>query len=100
MFFYRFRFRFQVLKINSFRFCFRFQVVQHVNFAPFSIGKRRCLGENLAKAEYAVFAISLLRNFTFKMGDPSNPPALQGFGLVYSPLPFEMLIERRAHVAG
>ena len=76
------------------------RVVQHDNYVPFSIGKRRCLGENLAKAQYAVFAIALLRNFTFEMVDPTNPPALQGFGLVYSPLPFEMLIERRTHVAG
>ena len=73
------------------------QIIQHANFAPFSIGKRRCLGENLAKAEYSVFAITLLRNFTFRMEDPSNPPMLKGFGLIYSPYPFKVLIESRTH---
>ena len=71
------------------------KVIQHANFVPFSIGKRRCLGENLAKAEYSVFAITLLRNFTFKMEDPANPPKLEGFGLIYSPFPFKALIETR-----
>lgn len=71
------------------------KVIQHTNFVPFSLGKRRCLGENLAKVEYSVFAISLLRSFSFKMVDPSNPPTLEGFGLLYSPKPYEMLVESR-----
>ena len=75
------------------------KIIQHSHFAPFSIGKRRCLGENLAKAEYSVFAITLLRNFTFKMADPTKPPTREGFGMVFSPRPFDVVIESRQRSA-
>ena len=71
------------------------KIIQHSHFVPFSLGKRRCLGENLAKAEYSVFGIALLRNFTFRMPDPANPPTMDGIGLVYSPTPYEMVVESR-----
>ena len=71
------------------------RIVQHSQFIPFSIGKRRCLGENLAKTEYTVFGITLLRYFSFRMEDSSRPPTLVGRGLVYSPLPYRMLVEER-----
>ena len=72
------------------------KIVNHSHFIPFSIGKRRCLGQNLAKLENAMFGITLLQNFNFKMEDPSNPPALEGGGLVFSPIPYKMVIEARA----
>ena len=71
------------------------KIIAHTHFVPFSVGKRRCLGENLAKAEYSVFAIMLIRNFSFKVADPNRPPTRDGHGLVYSPYPFEMLVEDR-----
>lgn len=74
------------------------KVIEHTNFVPFSIGKRRCLGMNLAKAEYSVFAISLLRNLSLKMVDPLQPPTLEGSGIIYSPTPFKMLMEWRQEV--
>ncbi|XP_058513228.1 cytochrome P450 2J1 [Ochotona princeps] len=40
------------------------------SFLPFSIGKRACLGEQLAKTELFIFFISLMQKFTFK--PPSN----------------------------
>ena len=73
------------------------RVLQHSNFMPFSLGKRRCLGENLAKAEYSVFGITLLQHFTFKMADAKNPPTFEGFGggMINSPDPYEMVVEMR-----
>ena len=74
------------------------QFVQHLHFIPFSLGKRRCLGENLAKVEYSGFAVALLRNFTFSMADPANPPSLAGRGsVIYSPHPFHVVMEARSH---
>ena len=72
-----------------------FKVIQHSHFIPFSVGKRRCLGENLAKAEYLIFGLSLLRIFKFDVEDESNPPSFEGSGLILAPLPFEMVIEQR-----
>jgi cytochrome P450 len=39
---------------------------------PFSVGKRSCIGQNLALLEIKVLGAALLRNFEFKIkGDPS-----------------------------
>lgn len=39
---------------------------------PFSVGKRRCVGENLARQELALLVGRLLQNFEI-FQDPTNP---------------------------
>ena len=73
------------------------KVVQHSAFVPFSIGRRRCPGESLAKTEYLLFGIHLLHNFVFKPVDPTNLPPFEGVGLIYQPFSFEMLMETRKY---
>ena len=70
--------------------------MQHSHFIPFSVGKRRCLGENLAKTEYLVFGLSLLKSFKFEVVDVTNPPSLAGQGLILAPQPFRMVMEQRS----
>ncbi|KAM7324682.1 hypothetical protein ACRRTK_016987 [Alexandromys fortis] len=42
------------------------QFKKRESFLPFSMGKRACLGEQLARSELFIFFTSLMQNFTFK----------------------------------
>ncbi|XP_055259214.1 cytochrome P450 2J2-like [Moschus berezovskii] len=42
------------------------QIKKRESFLPFSIGKRMCLGEQLARTELFIFFTSLLQKFTFR----------------------------------
>lgn len=67
------------------------KTIPEKNFAPFGYGKRRCLGETLAKANYYYFFTALLHNFNILKvpGDPE--PTLHGFdGVTISPKPFRV----------
>ncbi|KAG7221846.1 hypothetical protein INR49_017022, partial [Caranx melampygus] len=58
-------------------------------FIPFGIGRRVCMGEQLAKMELFLMVTSLLQSFTFRLPEGTSPPSLQGrFGLTLSPCPY------------
>ncbi|XP_066283303.1 cytochrome P450 2D26-like [Branchiostoma lanceolatum] len=62
----------------------------------FSMGRRLCPGERLAKAELFLFFTSLLRRFTFKPPEGGPMPSAKGvFGVVHSPAPFQLVAEPR-----
>ncbi|XP_074077405.1 cytochrome P450 2J4-like isoform X2 [Macrotis lagotis] len=60
------------------------------NFMPFSIGKRACLGEQLARAELFLFFTCLLQKFTFQA--PPNTQLTLEFraGLTQAPVPYKI----------
>ncbi|XP_068896333.1 methyl farnesoate epoxidase-like [Tenebrio molitor] len=65
-------------------------MVNEKYFAPFGYGKRRCLGESLAKANYFLFFTALLHNFYLEKDTEGPAPQLEGFdGVTISPKPFK-----------
>ena len=62
---------------------------------PFGIGRRRCLGESLARMENFLFFANLLLNFRFGQGQ-NPPPSLETeAGFTNGPYPFLMEITPR-----
>ncbi|KAG9467193.1 hypothetical protein GDO78_015446 [Eleutherodactylus coqui] len=57
-------------------------------FIPFSIGRRSCAGENLAKTELFLFFTSLLQQLTFKAPPGAELDLTPALGSTNSPKPF------------
>ncbi|XP_073530093.1 cytochrome P450 2C29-like isoform X2 [Phyllobates terribilis] len=59
-------------------------------FIPFSIGKRSCAGETLAKMEIFLFFTSLLQNFTFHPPPGAKLDLTPALGSTNAPQPYEI----------
>ena len=71
------------------------RVERNENFIPFSVGKRACPGEHLARAELFLFLAGLLQTFRFEAEDPTRPPEVERMmGLTAMPVPFRVKITR------
>ncbi|XP_030594643.1 cytochrome P450 2U1 [Archocentrus centrarchus] len=65
-------------------------------FMPFGIGRRVCMGEQLAKMELFLTVTSLLQAFKFRLPAGKPPPPLHGrFGLTITPCPFTVCVTAR-----
>ncbi|XP_022095757.1 cytochrome P450 2U1-like isoform X2 [Acanthaster planci] len=63
---------------------------------PFSVGKRSCIGDNLAKMELFIFFSYFMHQFTVRKPDDSPPLSLKGnVGLINPPVPFQICICKR-----
>ncbi|XP_038063977.1 cytochrome P450 2J6-like [Patiria miniata] len=72
------------------------KAVKPDELVPFSVGRRSCIGEHLAKMELLIFFSYFLHQFTFKKPDNSPPLSLKGKGgITYSPEPFELCAVKR-----
>merc|ERR1712227_363832 len=62
---------------------------------PFGIGRRKCLGESLARMENFLFFVNIFKNFKFsQVGD--SPPSLEpDIGFTNGPYPFETKVTLR-----
>ncbi|XP_055954831.1 cytochrome P450 2B19 [Patella vulgata] len=67
------------------------KVKKQEEFIPFSIGRRVCLGESLAKMELFLFMTTLIQRFEFKPVEPDNLPTLKGvFGITHAPTKYDV----------
>uniref|UniRef100_A0A5F9DHC9 unspecific monooxygenase n=1 Tax=Oryctolagus cuniculus TaxID=9986 RepID=A0A5F9DHC9_RABIT len=72
------------------------QLIKKETFIPFGIGKRVCMGEQLAKMELFLMFVSLMQSFKFALPKDSEKPVLTGrFGLTLAPHPFNVIISKR-----
>ncbi|XP_066270198.1 cytochrome P450 2D28-like [Branchiostoma lanceolatum] len=70
--------------------------VKREEVIPFSIGRRGCLGEQLARMEIFLIFTSLLQRFTFKLPGGAPKPSEEGIpGPLHQPVPFMLVAEPR-----
>ncbi|CAB0037034.1 unnamed protein product [Trichogramma brassicae] len=74
------------------------KIVTPEQFAPFGIGRHRCMGETLAKGNLFVITAALLQNFTFSPVPGETPPRnAYTDGVTACPVPYRVLMTKRAH---
>lgn len=60
------------------------------------LGKRVCMGEQLAKMELFLMFVSLMQSFTFALPKGAKKPMMTGrYGLTLAPFPFNIVISKR-----
>ncbi|XP_036789692.1 cytochrome P450 2U1-like isoform X1 [Oncorhynchus mykiss] len=65
-------------------------------FIPFGIGRRVCMGEQLAKMELFLMFTSLLQAFSFRLPEGLAPPPMHGrFGLTLAPCSYTVIVRPR-----
>ncbi|XP_078041055.1 putative cytochrome P450 303a1 [Augochlora pura] len=72
-------------------------IVTPTTYFPFSIGRHRCMGENLARSNLFIITTALLQEFTFSTVPEEKKPSTKDFvdGVTSGPKPYRVLISLR-----
>lgn len=73
--------------------------VRREAFLPFSLGKRQCLGEQLARMEMFLFFTMLLQRFHLQFPPGTVPSVTPKLGMTLQPKPYSICAIRRQHRA-
>lgn len=72
------------------------QTLKKEAFIPFGIGRRVCMGEQLAKMELFLMFANLMKSFIFRLPEGSAKPSMDGrFGLTLAPHTFNVCVSLR-----
>ncbi|KAM9477787.1 cytochrome P450 2U1 [Clarias gariepinus] len=72
------------------------QLLRKECFIPFGIGRRVCMGEQLAKMELFLMFSSLMQAYTFRLPEGHQPLSMHGrFGLTLAPCRFSVCVTPR-----
>ena len=71
------------------------KLIRIEQFAPFSIGKRICMGESLAKNSIFIFFVRMLQRISFQETTNRPNPDDIIMGVTRSPKPFEVKVVMR-----
>lgn len=70
-------------------------IQKNENLIPFSIGKRVCPGETLARVEIFLFFVGMVQSFVFEAEDPANPPPVtRKSGITATPKTFNVKVTK------
>uniref|UniRef100_A0A8C6SUV3 Cytochrome P450, family 2, subfamily R, polypeptide 1 n=1 Tax=Neogobius melanostomus TaxID=47308 RepID=A0A8C6SUV3_9GOBI len=73
--------------------------VKREAFLPFSLGRRQCLGEQLARMEMFLFFTTLLQRFHLQFPPGTVPSVTPKLGMTLQPKPYSICAVRRHHRA-
>ncbi|KAJ8041139.1 Cytochrome P450 2U1 [Holothuria leucospilota] len=75
-------------------------VIEHERFIPYGLGRRVCLGKNVAKMQLFLYLTYLLQRFSFSIPDEDPKPSLDGLQAIQiRPYPYRLRAIPRKDVA-